>query len=92
VTGAAAIHDHIVVAGEPDVRSIGIIATAVQRTPLPGGDGNLLAQVVNGGGSKRMVTYFITPTDPPQLSGQAFDVPSTVRVVNRIPTEIGPGR
>jgi hypothetical protein len=63
---------------EPDVKSIGIIATAVQRTPLPGGDGNLLAQVVNGGGSKRVVTYFITPTDPPHLSGQAFDLPSTI--------------
>jgi len=63
---------------EPDQRSYGIIATAVQRTPLPGGDGNLLAQVVNSGGSKRMVTYFITPTDPPHLSGRAFDIPSTI--------------
>jgi len=65
-------------ASEPDVRSLSIIATAIQRTPLPGGDGNLLAQVVGQGGSKRMVTYFITPTDPPQLSGQAFDIPSTI--------------
>ena len=65
-------------ANEADVPAIGIIATAIQRTPLPGGDGNLLAQVVNGGGSARIATYFVTPTDPPQLSGSAFDLPATI--------------
>ena len=60
---------------ETDARAKGIIMPAIQRSPLPGGDGNLLLQVVGG---KRMTAYVVGPTDPPTLSGTAFDLPAVM--------------